>query len=266
MKLISVLLIFLFSAPAVARLYTKQDENTMVYYLYGDMDRMLITEQSKVGIPMDLRPVWPTRNGVWIFALHTGPMKQPPLYVAPNLLPSDDPGPILSQLVASRLSIGFALNYIMDKSTLNSLAFMICDYKTNLPIMICKIAQAGAGQIEPPPPVEPKLSCSIVGAIDLHHGSLTLDTIANDSVSTVAYVTCSRKATVNLSIEGMVKLNGVDGLFSQLTVGDAPVDKLYSFTADSTYTPVIFKSVLKTVGTVTPGDFNGSARVELTFP
>lgn len=265
MKYIVVMFLLLFTVPAVGGLYMKQDANTMIYHMYGDMDEIRVSEQTKDGIPSSVRPTWPSKNGIWILVAHLGPMKQSPIYVGPNLLATDNASSVLSQVAANSLSSGVALPYVME-GALQSLVFMVCDYKTNNPMMTCKMALAAAGQIKPPPPVEHTLSCSITGAIDLHHGNLTLETVANDSAQTFVLVSCSRSATVSLSIEGMVKLNGVDGLYSQLTVGDAPVGSAYSFTADTSYTPVNFKSVLRTVGKVTPGNFNGSARVVLTFP
>ncbi|WP_191830527.1 hypothetical protein [Pseudomonas fluorescens] len=266
MKFISIIFILLFSAPAAAGLYAETDPITGVYHIYGDMDNFSVVEQYKSQLPASVTPLWPKTNGVWILPAHIGVMKQPPTQLGPSLLPTDDVSAALTQYANSALVGGIPLPYVSNSDTFESLVLMFCDYKTNQQLMKCKMARTAAGEIEAPPPFEPTSSCSISGSIDLHHGNLTLETVANHSATTMAYVTCSRSTKVSMSIEGMVPLKGVTGLFSQLTVADAPLAQAYSFTADTSYTPVPIKSVLKTVGTVTPGDFSGSARVELTFP
>lgn len=263
MKFLIGTVLLLLTFPAIGGLLVKHNESNDTYRIHGDMDALWVSEQSKQLLPSGLIQ-WPTKNGIWVFVTYGARASQPPIYAAPNLGPTDNPNTVLNQVASSQLSTGIPLDFGWDGKTL--LILMICDYKTNDPMMRCKIASSAKGEIPPPTPVEPTMSCSIIGNIDLQHGNLTPETVNTNQAHSTAYVTCSRRATVSIAIEGMVKLNGVEGLYSQLTVGGAPVDKEYSFTADSSYTPVLFESLLRTIGTVTPGNFSGSARVVLTFP
>ncbi|MET3050605.1 hypothetical protein ABXV19_02160 [Pseudomonas alkylphenolica] len=265
MKYIQFLVFLIFSAPAVGSLYIEKVPGTQSYGMFGDMDNIGVSEMIKSQLPLTMTAEWPSKNGVWIIIAFVGKASQAPIYLGPSLLPTDNASAVLGQLVNSQLAAGVTMPLVTSES-MKSIIFMVCDYKTNSQINMCKVATTAGGQITLPPPEEETSSCSILGSIELHHGNLTLETVAYDSAQALAYVTCNRSAKVSLSIEGMVQLKGVTGLFSQLTVGDAPFGTAYSFTADTSYTPVTVKSVLRTVGTVTPGDFNGSARMELTFP
>ncbi|MCP6690164.1 MrpH family fimbial adhesin [Pseudomonas donghuensis] len=265
MKYIPFLVFLIFSAPAAGSLYIEKVAGTQYYGMFGDMDNIRAKEIYKSHVPSTMTAVWPSKNGIWIIFVFPGVAWQDPIYLGQNLLPTDNADAVLGQLVNSQLAGGIIMPLVTTAS-FKSLIFMVCDYKTNTMAMTCKMATTAGGEITPPPPEEETLSCSITGTIELHHGSLTLETVANNSAQTAALVSCNRNASVSLSIEGMVKLNGVEGLYSQLTVGGAPVGQPYKFTAGTTYTPVDFKSVLRTVGTVTPGDFSGSAKVELAFP
>lgn len=265
MKYISILLFLIFSAPAAGALYIKKDPGANTYRMFGDMDNIGLSEPAKSQLPSGMSTEWPKKNGIWIIVVYGGVATQAPIYLGPNLLPGDNASEVIGQLANSQLAGGVPLLFV-NAENYSPLIFMACDYKTNSIMMKCKMANTQAGEIVAPPPEETTSSCSIFGSIDLHHGNLTLETVANHSAQTMAYVTCSRSTKVSLSIEGMVQLKGVTGLFSQLTVADAPLAQAYSFTADTSYTPVPIKSVLKAIGTVTPGDFSGSARVELTFP
>ncbi len=257
----TVLLVLTF--PAMGGLWVKYNESNNTYRMHGDMNDFLVSEQSKQLLPSALIQ-WPTKNGIWVFVFYGSGYAPPPIYAAPNLVATDDPNTVLNQAVLSQLSMGIPLEYGWDDKML--LVLMICDYRTNDPMMLCKKASSAQGEIPPPTPVEPNMSCSIIGNINLQHGNLTLETVNSNQAHSMAYVTCSQRTTVSIAIEGMVKLNGVEGLYSQLSVGGMAVGKDYSFTADSSYTPVLFESLLRTIGTVTPGNFSGSARVVLTFP
>lgn len=263
MKFLIGTVLLLLTFPAIAGLLVKHNESNDTYRIHGDMDALWVSEQSKQLLPSGLIQ-WPTKNGIWVFVTYGASLSQPPIYAAPNLSPTDNPNTVLNQVASSQLSTGIPIDYGWDGKTL--LILMICDYKTNDPMMRCKMASSAKGEIPPPKPAEPTTNCSIAGSIDLHHGNLSLEAVNTNRAYTTAYVTCSRSATVSIAIEGMVKLNGVEGLYSQLSVGGMAVGKDYSFTADSSYTPVLFESVLRSSGTVTPGNFSGSARVVLTFP
>lgn len=234
--------------------------------MFGDMDHVGLSEVTKSQLPARMSAEWPTKNGVWIVVAYVGVATQPPIYLGPNPLPNDDVNAVIGQLVNSQLVSGVPLPLVNKEKI--TLIFMACNYKTNSTWIQCKLANTEAGQIVLPPPeeLEETTSCSIFGSIDLRHDNLTPETVVNNSADAMAFVTCNTNAKVSLSIEGMVPLKGVTGLFSQLTVGDARVGEPYSFMANTAYTPVMFKSVLKAIGTVTPGDFSGTAKVELTFP
>ncbi|MGE8418663.1 hypothetical protein, partial [Pseudomonas sp.] len=260
MKYIPFLVFLIFSAPAAGSLYIEKVPGTQSYGMFGDMDNIFVTEPAKSHVPSTMTVEWPSKNGIWIIFAFVGRVSQAPIYLGPSLTPTDNASAVLSELANSKLAGGVIMPLVTSES-MKSIIFMVCDYKTNNQFMTCKMATTLAGEITLPPPEEETSSCSILGSIELHHGNLTLETVAYDSAQALAYVTCNKSTKVSLSIEGMVPLKGVTGLYSQLTVGDAPFGAAYSFTADISYTPVTVKSVLRTVGTVTPGDFNGSARM-----
>ncbi|QNH77497.1 hypothetical protein GGD92_04260 [Pseudomonas protegens] len=267
-RLFFVLITFL-SPPAIGALHLEYDESQMLYSVYGDMSNIAVIDMYKLGpTTQEFEVRWPSRNGVWIFPIYYKFMGAlDPIELGPSLRPDQDPKASLSRLVAPLLSSGIPLPYL-DPKREGFVALAVCDYKTVQVLWKCLLAPSGT--ITPPKPQEPPLSCSILGSIDLRHGNITLDNVANNRATTTAFVSCNRSANVSIAIApdkaGRVKLNGVEGLYSLLSVEGVGSGRSFSFYAGTGYRSLVFASVLQTQGNVTAGSFSGSASVVLTFP
>ncbi|MBX7276750.1 PapG chaperone-binding domain-containing protein [Pseudomonas sp. M5A4_2d] len=276
MKYIPTLLLLLITIPAHADLYV--DFYLNKYSIRGNVSagKYLVYMESRNSIKYGSRINWPTKDGVWAFptykrihdAYSIDPIYlAPPLIVTPSYVQNADV--YLNILSIDQLFRGIDLPNI-DTTALEEVGLHICDYKVNTSPWKCKGAKAGSGLIETPTPPQPPLSCSISGSIELRHGNITLSNVANNRAVTTAYVTCNRAANVSVAIAqnmaGRVKLNGVEGLYSVLSVEGVGSGRSYRFSAGTGYRSLTFASVLETNGNTSAGDFSGSASVVLTFP
>ena len=118
--------------------------------------------------------------------------------------------------------------------------------------------------------IAPPLTCSISDSIDLRHGNLSVEAVDGNRASTLAYVSCSRSATVTVVIapntQGRVQLSGVSGLHSELSVNGIGGGKAVSISAGPASQPLNIQSVLRTDGAITAGAFRGSSYAILTIP
>lgn len=115
-------------------------------------------------------------------------------------------------------------------------------------------------------PEQKPLSCSFSGDLQIRHYELTPERAINDKAYGTTYATCNRSAKVSVTIDKSVKLNGVEGLYSQLSVGGAAAGSAYTVNVGTGYTPLRVESMLKTQGAVTSGAFSGGAKMLITFP
>lgn len=111
-----------------------------------------------------------------------------------------------------------------------------------------------------------QVTCSLNGDLQLRHYELTPERANTDLAYGTVFVNCNRSAKVTITLDKSIKLNGVEGLYSQLHVGYAAPGKPYTLTVGAGYTPIRLNSTLKSQGTVTSGAFSGSARLVMTFP
>ncbi|EPL3976023.1 MrpH family fimbial adhesin [Serratia ureilytica] len=124
------------------------------------------------------------------------------------------------------------------------------------------------GFINPPPPITPEpepVSCSLDGNIDLPHGVLTADALNGNVKAMTKRVTCNRQATVKINVRAssggdVVNLRSNGSLRSQLKVNNVNGSTGSTFVVPGTVgANVNISSTLITSGSVTPGNFSGSA-------
>ncbi|WP_447806184.1 MrpH family fimbial adhesin [Pseudomonas sp. M5A4_2d] len=132
--------------------------------------------------------------------------------------------------------------------------------------MWCLKAGSQTGGIIIDRPQQKPLSCNLHGNLQIRHYELTSERVNNDRAFATAFVNCNRSAKVTLAIDKSIKLNGVEGLYSQLHIGYASAGEPYTVTINASDTAIRVNSTLNTQGTLTSGAFSGSTRLVMTFP
>ncbi|MNJ22864.1 hypothetical protein D3C77_172390 [compost metagenome] len=266
---------FLFNINANAEIRIGKDQTTNNYFIYGDIYRGRIgLTSSKNSIPNSRNMNWPAKSGIYLFVTYKslyGDPFNPTLLRDKNLDPSsENERDILARILDQH---GTLLRYYIrdiDDTALDSVSVLVCDYKVNKPTWRCDGAEEGDGQIVAPPPVEPPLACSISNAIDLRHGSVSMEALDGNRAITTAYVSCNRRATVNVAVapntQGRVQLSGISGLHSELSVNGKGGGNAVSISASTVSQPLIIQSVLRTDGAITAGAFRGSSYALLSIP
>ncbi|NMX94018.1 MULTISPECIES: hypothetical protein [unclassified Pseudomonas] len=127
---------------------------------------------------------------------------------------------------------------------------------------MCLKTGSRIGEIVIERPRQKPLSCNL----QIRHYEITPERVNNDRAFATAFVNCNRSAKVTLAIDKSIKLNGVEGLYSQLHIGYASAGEPYTVTINASDTAIRVNSTLKTQGTVTSGAFSGSTRLVMTFP
>ncbi|WP_152690412.1 hypothetical protein [Pseudomonas fluorescens] len=274
----SLLIIFFLTITPVTHAALYVDFYQNAYSIRGDIagSKYYVTRESKASIKSGSSINWPTKDGVWLFPLYkkvSHILTIDPIYLAPPLINSStevESADLYLDILSRSMFAGGVPLINIDTTTLADVGALVCDYKVNTSPWRCKGAKVGSGLIETPKPPEPPLSCSIAGSIDLRHAEVTLDNVANNRATTTAFVSCNRSANVSIAIApdkaGRVKLNGVEGLYSLLSVEGVGSGRSYSFTAGTGYRSLTFASVLETNGNASAGAFSGSALVVLTIP
>ncbi|MGB8664879.1 MAG: exotoxin [Serratia inhibens] len=119
-------------------------------------------------------------------------------------------------------------------------------------------------------PPEEQNACNIVmPQINLNHGILEEDSIDNNKVSSALAVTCTKMTNILLYInagDGGVQLRSDGSLYSNLLLNEQPAKNGIALQAGPSGAVVQISSVLRKVGDVPPGPFQGSAVAILALP
>lgn len=124
----------------------------------------------------------------------------------------------------------------------------------------------GGGQVLPPilPPVKP-VSCSLSSSTAIKHGALNYNSVHGNEARATAYLSCTRSATVNISVNngGVLDLDSAGALRSTIYVSGQQGGKTFN---NVTGTDVEFKSVLslKNNGVIS-GDFEKTTVVTVNI-
>ncbi|MFK3763883.1 MrpH family fimbial adhesin [Serratia ureilytica] len=122
------------------------------------------------------------------------------------------------------------------------------------------------GQVLPPilPPVKP-VSCSLSSSTAIKHGALNYNSVHGNEARATAYLSCTRSATVNISVNngGVLDLDSAGALRSTIYVSGQQGGKTFN---NVTGTDVEFKSVLslKNNGVIS-GDFEKTTVVTVNI-
>lgn len=131
-------------------------------------------------------------------------------------------------------------------------------YPNRLPSSVCAI------------PPEEQNACNIVmPQINLDHGILEEGNLNNNKVSSALAVTCTKMTNILLYInegDGGVQLRSDGSLYSNLLLNEQPAKNGIALQAGPSGAVVQISSVLRKVGDVSPGPFQGSAVAILALP
>ncbi|MNG66946.1 hypothetical protein D3C79_252460 [compost metagenome] len=119
------------------------------------------------------------------------------------------------------------------------------------------------------PPAETN-ACEIkTPQLTLNHGVLAPEQLNNNTVTDSLLLSCNQKTDIQLYISentGGVMLRSDGSLFSNLKLNGQPASKGIALSVEPTGTSVQVSSVLRTVGNVEAGPFQGSAVAMLAIP
>lgn len=264
---------------ANAALFIEYEERDKAYAVKGNIDEGVytVTWESKTTIPYSRNIIWPTRDGVYMIVtyMEIGGNFFPsfdPVFLRKSLAQTEVPDGKLPAILNESFELfggGYTLKFL-EGNRVDTVSFMVCDYRRNKATWPCKGARSGSAGITLPPPVVPALTCSISSSIELQHGDLAMDSVEGDRSSTTAYVSCNREAKVSVAAaphtQGIVELTGVSGLRSELSINGTGGGQKVSMTANTFSTAVRVESVLHTDGAVTAGVFRGGSYLVLSIP
>lgn len=119
-------------------------------------------------------------------------------------------------------------------------------------------------------PPEEKNTCEIkTPQLTLNHGVLAPEQLNNNTATDSLLLACNQKTNIQLYISegtGGVMLRSDGSLFSNLKLNGQPASKGIALSVGPTGTSVQVSSVLRTVGNVEAGPFQGSAVALLALP
>ncbi|WP_199636764.1 exotoxin [Serratia sp. PAMC26656] len=226
--------------------WTTDDNTPNPCYRNSKCEILLTSNHNTIGIPSDTGGYWSANGNSWVS----------------NSATMGILGQNFKQFVGIPRSGSFTYSNILGGSSCVGMFYrtggILGTNITRLPGSICAI------------PPEEKNACEIkTPQLTLDHGVLAPEQLNNNTATGSLLLSCNQTTKIQLYISentGGVILRSDGSLFSNLTLNGQPASKGIALQVGPTGTTVQVSSVLRAVGNVEAGVFQGSAVALLSLP